>query len=205
MSDVFERLSPLLHAAENATRARSVGVLDAFGQVVFGEDYCLAQGPQGIVLHSCLYGCSVNQNLQYGQTPVSQIWNSLEEMCQQRKSPWSEIAVRSHSLRLFRPFGAGMRFVCLHPTFDVDKFIKIIEQYNCHHSVAERIAQDLVAVGERTTTVRSHLVEHWNDLQQDLKAVGIQIERTLPRLSTSTPILTNLPEKIETLKRQFGR
>lgn len=205
MSDVFDLLSPLLYAAEQATSVRSVGVLDAFGCVVFAPHYQLAQSAQGIVLHSPHYGCTVNQNFEGGALQVSRTWNSLETVCQQHKAPWSEIGIRSQSLIAFRPFGAGIRFVRIHSMFDVEQFIRTVERYNCHRSVAERIAVDLVAVGERTTTVRSPLIEHWNDLQRDLKDVGIHIERTLPRLTPHSSTLTNLSDKIETLKRQFGR
>lgn len=73
MSDVFERLSPLLYAAEHATNARSVGVLAAFGSVVFGTHHQLAQSAQGIVLQSEHYGCTVNQDFECGALPVTRL------------------------------------------------------------------------------------------------------------------------------------
>lgn len=202
---MFTQLQTLLDAAQNATLLRSEGSLAAFGNVVFGPDAQLSPTPLGVVLVAPIDSrmVAINQSFErvaYSATPSY----TLEELCEQKLTSWNELVVRDHALKSFRPFGAGMIFRASNH-LDTESFVCTIERYNCHRSIGERIARDLIATGERTTTVQSHLVDRWSDLQRDLQKIGVRIERTLPRLTTATLEATNISHKVEALSKQFKR
>lgn len=202
---MFTQLQPLLEAAQNATLLRSEGCLAAFGDVVFGEAR-LAQTTTGVVLVARIdqQMLAVNQWFQCAEYSIIRPY-TLEELCLKKITSWEELLVREQALKFFRPFGAGMKFRTTSNRLDTDAFVSIIEKYNCHRSIGERIALDLIRVGERTTTVQSHLVDRWDDLQKDLIKIGVHIERTLPRLTASTLDMTNIASKVEALSKQFKR
>ena len=101
---------------------------------------------------------------------------------------------------LLRPLGVGMRFTSSH-AFCEEEFVQILWKYNCHERLARPICADLLNTGERTTTVQYHLLDRWPDMQHDLKALGIQIERVLPRLR-ATPVV-DLSAQVSQLQQQF--
>ena len=199
------QLDTLLNAAQSATLLRGEGVLDAFGQVIFGPTCGLACTSGGVVLagHIDAQLVCIDQSFH-----VSDLFPSftftLEELCANNLVSWQQISLRTQALQAFRPFGAGIKFQCM-SQFNPDNFVSLIERYNCHRSIGERIATDLLQMGERTTTVQSHLVDRWDDLQQDLRAIGICIERVLPRLVAPTLEANNISTKVEALARQFKR
>lgn len=203
---MFTQLHTLLEAAQNATLLRSEGSLAAFGEVIFGPEAQLAPTPDGVVLVAQVGSqmVAINQLFQcveYSRNPSY----TLEELCAQKLTSWNELVVRDQALKSFRPFGAGMVFRTTRDHFDAESFVCIIERYNCHRRIGERIAEDLIATGERTTTVQSHLIDRWPDLQRDLKKIGVCIERTLPRLTAPTLETTNISHKVEALSKQFKR
>jgi len=202
---MFTQLQTLLDAAQNATLLRSEGSLMAFGNVVFGPEAQLSPTPMGVVLVAPIGSqmVAINQSFERVVYSVGPSY-TLEELCAHKFTSWNELVVRDQALKSFRPFGAGMVFrASTH--LDTEAFVCIIERYNCHRSIGERIAMDLIATGERTTTVQSHLVDRWSDLQRDLQKIGVRIERTLPRLTAPTLKTTNISHKVEALSKQFKR
>lgn len=203
---MFTQLQTLLDAAQNATLLRSEGSLAAFGEVIFGPEPQLTLTPMGVVLVAPIGSqmVAIDQSFQRVAYSVGPSY-TLEELCAQKLTSWNELVVRNQALKSFRPFGAGMIFRSTTSLLDAEAFVCIIERYNCHRSIGERIAADLMTTGERTTTVQSHLVDRWSDLQRDLNTIGVCIERTLPRLTASTLNATNISHKVEALSKQFKR
>ena len=201
-----ENITALLDAAQKTSVSRGVGSLAAFGQVVFGTHARLADSPEGFVVVGCVNSKTVvvNQSFECVTTNLTRCWETLEMMCDDGAAGWEEISCRARALELFRPFGAGIQFVLSGP-FNFDMFVSTVEKYNCPRVVGERIALDLLNVGERTTTVQSHLVDHWDAMQKDLKLCHVDIYRTIPQLTANTIASTNLEQKVDALKRQFKR
>lgn len=200
------QLDTLLDAAQTATLLRGAGVLSAFGQVVFGPKCGLSCTSDGVVLVGNIdhQPVCIDQSFHHSDVPLGSTY-TLEELCAHNLVPWQQIALRTQALQAFRPFGAGIKFQCTSSNFNSDNFISLIERYNCHRNIGERIATDLLQTGERTTTVQSHLVDRWEDLQHDLSAIGVRIERVLPRLVAPTLEANNISTKVEALSRQFKR
>lgn len=199
------QLNTLLEAAQNATLLRGEGVLAAFGQVIFGPTCKLACTSKSVVLAGYIDHklVCIDQSFQISDAPLRSTY-TLEELCAKNLTSWEQMSLRTQALQAFRPFGAGIKFQCT-SKFNPDHFVSVIERYNCHRTIGERIAADLLQTGERTTTVQSHLVDRWDDLQHDLMAIGICIERVLPRLVAPTLEANNIPNKVEALARQFKR
>ncbi len=199
------QLASLLDAAQNATLLRGEGVLAAFGQVVFGPTSGLGCTSQGVVLVGNVDNqrVCIDQSFQLNDV-LTRCTYTLEELCVNNIISWQQISLRTQALQAFRPFGAGIKFQST-SEFNPDNFVSLIERYNCHRNIGARIATDLLQTGERTTTVQSHLVDRWDDLQNDLSAIGIRIERVLPRLIAPTLESNNISTKVEALARQFKR
>jgi len=199
-------LLPLLRAAQEATPCRSEGVLAAFADVVLGSQVFWGHTAEGWVVSSPLIaGVAVTTEFCCVQAPKNMPWASLQMLCANHLLDWEQEQIRGEQRKHFHCFGAGMRFTRTTSAeqFDIEEFLKVLGVYNCRRSAAERIAWDLMQTGERCTTVQSHLVAHWGQLEQDLWNIGVRVERALPRLFSGNSV-GNLPEKFQSLRRQFG-
>lgn len=204
-------IDTLLDAVRAKTPSSSLGALEAFRALVFGSKAFFVSNAAETVLQVNL------EKTPYYITPffekkdtfehIQHTHSNLNTLCSDGLASWSETLHRDRAQKEFHEFGAGMHFVRSVSTeaFDVKAFVDIIERYNCHRKIGERIASDLIAFGQRTTTVQAHLVAQWEALENDLKNIGVTIDRAIPRLKPLTTTQTHLDDKISMLQKQFKR
>lgn len=132
-------------------------------------------------------------------------FNNIYELYEKNIIKLKQIKNINENADLIKIIGVGMHFkINENENLNFNKFISILEKYNCHPKFAEKIALDLIDQGQRTTTVKYHLLEFWDKIQKDLNQIGIKIEHCHPFIQNSVE-KNNIKEKVEALQKQYNR